>query len=167
MGFGAARNDVFAGLDGARGDEADEIRRVFRMLDHEDGIGTHGNGRAGHDLPNLTNAELAGASCCRVITSAKMPSQEQQLVSAGFSGTAGEAVSGGPGKWGLIAIRVERLSQHAARGLCERNRFYARVYASECCRKSFCLWLGFAGKDAVSHGLNEAMDLFGGLGIAQ
>jgi hypothetical protein len=106
------------------------------VLDHHRGVGTRGDGRAGHDLPCCGRRQRAGWG----LTSAGCAGYGQRGVGGGFRSAAGEAITRGAGKGRLIAVGAESGRQYPASGgsegnaLCWERRAQSSRTSGNCCR---------------------------------
>jgi hypothetical protein len=154
VSLSAARDDVVSRLQGTRRLQANGLANlggsltILGVFDHEHGIGTLGDGGAGHDLPYFSGRELAGYR----LPGANLAGKCEELVRLG--GADGESVAGGAWEGGLVAIGVDWLRQDAAGRGGESYGFRRDGFAR-------------GGFPAVAKSLDRELDLFSSFGVGE
>ena len=116
VGFSGAWDDVFAGAQGLAGVGGDGGGGDGNVLQHADGVCALRHGCAGHDLDGLTGLEGGASPLFAGTDGADEAERRASLFAADRVAVAGGAIE----RW-LIAVGVERMGEHAAQRIVERD----------------------------------------------
>ncbi len=157
----AAGDEVVAGGDGATDKLADKAVAVLNVLQHEDAVCAFGQGCAGHDFEDFPGCEGAVGE----LAGANEPGLEEPAVGVGLSSAAGEAVAGGAGESGLVAVGGDGGGEDAAAGGFQGEEL--RDSRSGRGRGRWRLAEGCGNLSASGEGEHKPVHLLGGLIVAQ